>query len=263
MKGVEAMAAGDISARTISITGHGGDEIDAYLAKPAGDGPFPGIVVIQHIFGVDEWIMEICRRFAHHGYAALAPNLYARIGSLGTGPVEDLAARLRSRGGLNDDVVTGDLQGAADFLKAQPDSAGRVGTIGFCMGGRFAYLAACRVSGLDAAVDCWGGGVAPDPAAPNPVPGQVAPVDLTAQMSAPLLGIFGNDDSRPNPAEVDRTEAALKAHNKPYEFHRYDGAGHAFFNWHAVAHRPEQAADAWQHVYSFLERHLGAPVGAK
>ena len=138
------MAAGDINGQTISIRGHGGQEIDAYYAKPAGDGPFPGVVVIQHIFGVDEWVMEVCRRLAHHGYAALAPNLYARIGSLGEGPVEDLAARLRSKGGLNDDIVAGDLQGSADHLKAQPESSGVAGAIGFCMGGRFAYLAACQ-----------------------------------------------------------------------------------------------------------------------
>lgn len=250
------MAAGDITAETISIKGHEGFDVDAYYARPAGAGPFPGVVVIQHIFGVDEWIMEVCRKLAHHGYAALAPNLYARIGSLGTGPVEDLAARLRSKGGLNDDIVVGDLQRSADYLKAQPEASGLVGTIGFCMGGRFAYLAACTVNGLSAAVDCWGGGVSPDPALPNPMPGTTAPIDLTAQMSAPLLGIFGNEDSRPNPAEVDRTEGALKASNKPYEFHRYDGAGHGFFNWMGAGYRREQALDGWSHVFPFFEKYL-------
>jgi carboxymethylenebutenolidase len=157
----------------------------------------------------------------------------------------------------------GDLQASADYLKAQPESSGAVGTIGFCMGGRFAYLAACRVDGLSAAVDCWGGGVAPDPAAPNPMPGTTAPVELTARISAPLLGIFGNDDARPNPAEVDRTEEALKKAGKTYEFHRYDGAGHGFFNWQGQAYRPEQARDGWQQVFAFFEKYLHAPVGAK
>src|SRR5437762_3447242 len=78
--------------------------------------------------------------------------------------------------------------------------------------------------------------------------GEVAPVDLTDQMSAPLLGIFGNDDTRPKPAEVDRTEEALRKHNKTYEFHRYDGAGHGFFNWSAAAYRQEQARDGWERV---------------
>jgi carboxymethylenebutenolidase len=255
------MTEGAMTAGTVTLRGNGGDEIDAYHARPEGSGPFAGVVVIQHIFGVDEWLMEVCRRLAHHGYAALAPNLYARIGSLGSGTPEDLAARLRSRGGLSDEVVMGDLQGAVDALRARPEASGRVGAIGFCMGGRLAYLAACRLRGLDAAVDCWGGGVAPDPNARGNPPG--APVvDLTESMSAPLLGIFGNDDQRPDPAEVDRTEERLKRHGKTYEFYRYDGAGHGFFNWNSVAYRPQQAMDGWSKVYAFFERHLGVPVAA-
>jgi carboxymethylenebutenolidase len=249
------MPEGWMTTEHLTIKGNGGDEIDAYLARPSGDGPFPGVVVIQHIFGVDEWIMEVCRRLAHHGYMALAPNLYARIGSLGSGPVEDIAARLRAKGGLNDDVVMGDLQGSVDALKARPDCSGRVGTIGFCMGGRFAYLAACRVDGLDAAVDCWGGGVAPDPSQSGNPPG-TPPVELTGSMKAPLLGIFGNDDARPDPAEVDRTEAALKKHGKPYEFHRYDGAGHGFFAWDRISYRQQQAVDGWERVWAFFDRTL-------
>jgi carboxymethylenebutenolidase len=217
------------------------------------------VVVIQHIFGVDEWIKEVCRRLAHHGYEALAPDLYARIGSLGTGPVEEVAARLRERGGLKDDVVCGDLQAAADALRSGPASNGRVGAIGFCMGGRFAFLAACRVKGLDAAVDCWGGGVAPA----EPQPGRTAPIELVADVAAPLLGIFGNDDRSPDRAEVDRTEAALRSLNKPYGFHRYDGAGHGFFNWwSATAYRPEQANDAWGKVWTFFAAYLASPVPA-
>jgi carboxymethylenebutenolidase len=88
-------------------------------------------------------------------------------------------------------------------------------------------------------------------------------VELTAQIGCPVLGIFGNDDSRPNPDEVNRTEAALKAAGKTYEFHRYDGAGHGFFNWQGQAFRPEQARDGWQHVFTFFDQHLQTPVGAK
>ena len=249
------MTLGSLSAETITIHGNGGDPIDAYLARPAGEGPFPGVVVIQHIFGVDEWIMEVCRKLAHRGYVALAPNLYARIGSLGEGSPDDLAARLRSRGGLNDDVVAGDLQGSVDRLRADPAVNGRVGLIGFCMGGRLAYLGACRLEGIAAAVDCWGGGVAPEPGQPGP-PASIAPVELTERMSVPLLGIFGNDDTRPGPAEVDRTEQRLRAAGKTFEFFRYDGAGHGFFNWHAVAYRPEQARDGWTRVFAFFEKHL-------
>jgi carboxymethylenebutenolidase len=252
------MTDGALSAATETITGHGGDRIDGYYARPSGDGEFPGVVVIQHIFGVDEWIMEVCRKLAHHGYAALAPNLYARIGSLGSGSPDDLAARLRSRGGLDDDTVIGDLQAAVEYIRAQAEASGKVGAIGFCMGGRFAYLAACRLPSLDAAVDCWGGGVAPDPAQPGAP--RVIAVDETASMSAPLLGIFGNDDLRPDPAEVDRTEARLRELGKTYEFHRYDGAGHGFFNWAAASYRRDQAMDGWSRVFTFFEKYIASPA---
>ena len=255
------MSNGSLTADTITFRGNGGEEIDGYLALPSGDGPFPGVVVIQHIFGIDQWIMEVCRKLAHHGYAALAPNLYARVGSLGEGAPEDLAARLRSRGGLSDPVVMGDLQGATDHLRGLASAGGKVGLIGFCMGGRLAYLGACRLNGVDAAVDCWGGGVAPDASQPMPA-GMVRPVDETANISAPVLGIFGNDDTRPDVAEVNRTEEQLRSLNKTYEFYRYDGAGHGFFATDRPNYRQQQATEGWSKVFAFYERHLMAPVAA-
>ena len=84
----------------------------------------------------------------------------------------------------------------------------------------------------------------------------VPPIDMTPELSCPLLGLFGNDDRAPSPEQVDQHEAELKKHGKDYEFHRYDGAGHAFFNWAGQAHRPEQAADGWEKVFDFYARHL-------
>jgi len=84
----------------------------------------------------------------------------------------------------------------------------------------------------------------------------VAPIDLTADLSCPLLGLFGNDDQAPTPAQVDQHEAALKQHNKTYEFHRYDKAGHGFFYYDRPAYRQEQAVDGWKKVWAFLEKHL-------
>ncbi len=255
------MLKGAMTTEAITLRGNSGEQIEGYLARPAGNAPSPGVVVIQHIFGIDEWIAEVCRKLAHHGYTALAPNLYTRIGDLGTGAPQEIAGRLRERGGLNDETVAGDLQGAADYLRSIPSATGKVGTIGFCMGGRYAYLAACQVNGIDAAVDCWGGGV-------NPLPREGGPpmhplIDLTPQMHAPLLGIFGNDDTAPDVDEVNRTEATLKSLNKPYEFHRYDGAGHGFFATDRTNYRQEQATDAWGKVFAFYEKYLGAPAGAK
>jgi carboxymethylenebutenolidase len=91
----------------------------------------------------------------------------------------------------------------------------------------------------------------------------VAPIEYTKDITVPVLGIFGNDDSNPDPDQVNRTEAALKAAGKPYEFHRYDGAGHGFFAVDRPGYRAEQATDAWQKVFAFYEKHLGTAAGVK
>jgi carboxymethylenebutenolidase len=93
---------------------------------------------------------------------------------------------------------------------------------------------------------------------------RVAPIDFTENITAPLLGIFGNDDQNPNPDEVNRIEERLKAAGKTYEFHRYDGAGHGFFNVPGAGYRPQQATDAWQKVFAWYGRYLQAeaPVAA-
>ena len=251
------MADGAMIANLVTLRTDDGAEVDAYYARPQGEGPFPGVVVIQHIMGVDEWIMEVCRRFAQHGYAAVAPNLYARIGGIDGSELDELVASLRSKGGLKDDQVLTELKASISYLRAQPDSSGRVGMIGFCMGGLFTYLAAGKLDGIDAGVDCWGGGVAPAPDAVNRP--AVAAVDFTANITAPILGLFGNDDSSPNVAEVNRTEEALKQQGKTYEFHRYDGAGHAFLVWNRTSFRQQQSNDAWDKTWTWFAKYL-APV---
>ena len=246
-------------AETVTIQGNNDEEIEAYYARPLGAGPFPGVVVIHHAPGWDEWCKEVTRKFAHHGYAAIDTNLYHRAGA---GSPDDVAARMRAEGGVPDDQVMGDVEGAMRFLRAQPYANGKVGMIGFCSGGRHTYLAACRLAGIDAAVDCWGGGVIVDDPSQLTEKRPVAPIDLTEQLRAPLLGIFGNEDRNPSPEQVDRTEEVLKRLGKTYEFHRYDGAGHGFFATDRPAYRPEQAVDGWQKVFAFFERYLSAPVPA-
>ena len=242
-------------AETVSFRGHNGDQGEAYLARPTHPGKFPGIVVIHHMPGWDEWITEVVRKFAHHGFAAISPHLYFRDGP---GNPDDIGARVRAAGGVPDDQVVGDVAGAMAFLRAQQNHNGKIGVIGFCSGGRHAYLCACRIADLDAVVDCWGGNVVVDDKSQLNAKRPAAPIDLTEELRAPLLGIFGNDDQNPNADQVNRTEATLKRLGKTYEFHRYDGAGHAFFNTSRSAHRPEQAADGWEKVFAFLRKHLAA-----
>jgi len=256
------MAYRGMLAENVTVRGHGGDVIEAYYARPLGAAPVPGIVVIHHAPGWDEWTFEIVRRLAHHGYAAISPHLYHRHGP---GSFDDMAARARAAGGMNDAQVMGDVQGSIEFLRNQTYASGKIGVIGFCSGGRHTVLAASQLKGIDAAVDCWGGGILPSERFPVSENRPVPPIQLTEHLSAPLLGIFGNDDQSPSPAEVDQHEEALKRAGKSYEFHRYDGAGHAFFCWERPAYRQEQAVDAWTKVFAFYERYLSTadvPAGA-
>lgn len=240
-------------AETVTYPGANGDVIIAYYARPLGPGPFPGMVVIHHMPGWDEWYREATRKFAHHGYAAIAPNLYARAGH---GAPEDVAAAVRAEGGVADDQVLGDLAGALAFLRSLPNSSGKIGVFGTCSGGRHAYLAACRVPGFAAAVDCWGGRVvmAPEELTPKQ---PVAPLDYTAGLACPLLGLFGEEDRSPTPEQVARHEQALRQHGKDYEFHMYPGAGHGFFYYDRPNYRQAQAVDGWGKVWAFLGKWLG------
>src|SRR6201996_4674312 len=123
-----------LTADTIQITGHGDDLVEAYIARPAGDGPRGGVVVIHHMPGYDRTTKEITRRFAELGYNAICPNLYWREAP-GAAP-DDAAARARSKGGVPDERLVGDVGGAAAYLRGLSSSNGMVGCIGYCSGGR-------------------------------------------------------------------------------------------------------------------------------
>jgi carboxymethylenebutenolidase len=247
------MAFRNIQTEMATYIGHNRDRGEAYYARPAGNGPFPGVVVIHHMPGWDEWTCEVARKFAHHGYAAVAPSLYFRVGD---GADEQVVAKVRGEGGNPDDQIVGDVAGAVAFLREQSHANGKVGVIGFCSGGRETYLCACRLgSSIDAAVDCWGGNVAVDKSQLTEKK-PVAPIDLTEGIKCPIMGLFGNDDPNPNVEQVNETEAALKRYGKTYEFHRYDGAGHAFFAHYRPLYRVEQAIDGWNKVFAFFGKNL-------
>jgi carboxymethylenebutenolidase len=241
-------------AETTTVRGHGGDLINAYIAKPLGPGPHPSVVLIHHMPGWDEWYREATRKFAHHGYVAISPNLYFRAGH---GAPDDVAAKVRADGGAPDDQVVGDVEGAMQHLLSLPYVNGKVGVIGTCSGGRNTVLAASRIKGLAAAVDCWGGRVVMSEADLTPAQ-PVAPIDYTEDLSCPLLGLFGEDDDSPTPEQVAIHERELKKHGKDYEFHMYPNAGHGFFYYHRPSYRQEQALDGWARIFAFFEKHLAA-----
>ena len=127
---------------TVTMRGHNGDPLEAYYAHPTNAASVPGVVVIHHMPGWDEWTKEVVRKLAHHGYAAIAPHLFSR---LGPGSPEDLAVSARSTGGMPDAQVVGDIGAAVQLLRDQPNCNGKVGVIGFCSGGRQAYMMACKL----------------------------------------------------------------------------------------------------------------------
>src|SRR5215471_8233549 len=159
-----------MSAETVNIRGHEEDQIDAYLARPTGPGPHPGVVIIHHMPGWDEATKEIARKFAHHGYVAISPNLHFREGK---GSPEENSASIRAAGGMPDERTMGDVEGAIAYLRTLPYLNGKVGIIGYCYGGgviaKPEELTACQ---------------------------PVVPIDYTKDLRCPLLGLFGREDWR-------------------------------------------------------------------
>jgi carboxymethylenebutenolidase len=241
-----------ISGETVQMRGHKGDTIDAYLARPAGPGKYPGVVVVHHMPGWDEPTIEIARKFAQHGYAAICPNLHFREGKA---TPEANSASVREAGGMPDDRAMGDIEGAIRHLRALRDLNGKVGIIGYCSGGRQVYLAACTLKGIDAAVACYPGGVGAGNA--GLTPRQPAdPLDFTKDLSCPLLGIFGKDDRRPSQEHVARIEAELQKFGKTHELVSFDNAGHSIFAVDRADYRPLVAQEGWKRIFGWYEKYL-------
>jgi carboxymethylenebutenolidase len=244
----------DLRAETVHIQGAGGDDIEAYLAAPLDGGPRGGVVVIHHMPGYDEGTKEITRRFAAQGYLAICPNLYSREAP-GADP-DDAAATARANGGVPDERLVGDVAGAAAHLRSLPSSNGKVGTIGYCSGGRQSFLAAVSLD-LDAAVDCYGAFVVGTP--PEGYPLQVSSLeDRVPDLRCPLLGLFGAEDKYPSPDQVAELQRLLDEAGKTFDFHTYEGAGHAFFATDRPSYRPEAAKDGWQRIFAFYGEHLSS-----
>jgi carboxymethylenebutenolidase len=247
------MASDATTAKTVMITGANGDEIEAYAATCLDDAPRGSVVVIHHMPGYDRESKETTRRFAADlGLNAICPNLYWREAP-GAEP-SDAAATARASGGVPDERLVGDVQGAMAWLKALGNSNGKVATIGYCSGGRQSWLANGSLP-LDAAIVCYGAFIVGE--APEGFPARPNLAHLAESMSGPVLGMFGNDDMYPTPAHVDELDELLTKAGKEHDFHRYDGAGHSFFSVDRSAYRPEAAVDGWEQIAAFLAKNIG------
>jgi carboxymethylenebutenolidase len=238
-------------AETVYFRGHDDDMIEGYCARPLDGTSRGGVVVIHHLPGYDRETKEFVRRFAVMGFNAVCPNLYTRIAPGAS--YDDAAAAARAQGGVPDEQVVGDVAGAMAWLKALSTSNGKVATIGHCSGGRHSFLVSTHLD-LDAAIVCYGGLIVGE--TPPQLPSMVPLVDRSPLVRCPILGLFGNDDEFPTPAQVDELEKTLQSNGKDLEFHRYDGAGHAFFGPDRPTYRVEAALDGWARISAFLDRHL-------
>ena len=225
--------------KTESVSYKSGDEtVTGYLALPDGAGKHPAIVVVHEWWGLNDWVKEQAQKFAAEGYVALAVDLYR--GKAAATPDE---AHELSRG-LPDDRGTRDLQAAFAYLASRSDvKPEKIGSTGWCMGGKWSIQLAMNEPKLAACIVNYGS-----------LPTEAANI---AKIKAPVLGNFGADDRGISPDKVRAFEAAMKAAGKTADLKIYDGAGHAFENPNNTSgYRPEAAKDAWERSVAFFRAHL-------
>ena len=223
-----------------------------FLAIP-GDTPAAGVVVFPDVWGLSDHYRDIARRLAGDGFVALAIDPYRKTGQPQLTDVDSALAWIRE---LPDPVVLETVQEGIDALASEAAVGGsRVGIMGFCMGGQYALLAACTCTGLSACAPFYG--MIRYEAGLDPERKPREPLAALADLSCPVIGLYGEEDHLIPVADVRELEKAL-ASGPGGEVHLYPGAGHAFMNdTRAEMYRPEAAADAWQRLVPFLRKHLG------
>ena len=222
--------------------------IPAYQAKPEGAGPFPTVLVIQEIFGVHEHIKDVCRRFAKLGYLAVAPELYARQGDASkVTDMRKLIGDIVSK--VPDKQVMSDLDATVAWCRAdgKGDTA-KLGITGFCWGGRIVWLYAAHNPNLKAGV-AWYGRLVGDPTELQPK----HPIDVAAQLNAPILGLYGEADTGIPVASIDKMKEALAAAKKPSEFVIYPDTPHAFHADYRPSYRQGPAEDGWKRLLAWFK----------
>jgi carboxymethylenebutenolidase len=232
-----------------------GFALRAYLARPKAPGTYPAVIVLHEAFGLVDHERDVARRFANAGFIALAPDVYSRIGAPQN--ASDMTEVRAKMFGLTDAQLVRDFEAAAAFARAQPGASGKVGCVGFCVGGRWTLLFACASDKLDAAIDCWGGFITratPDaattPARPTPV------IDLATRLHCPLYIVCGEEDQNPSPADAAELGRRLEQAGKNFQLEIFKNAGHAFFADYRPSYREPAAFDLWPKMVAFFKTHL-------
>jgi carboxymethylenebutenolidase len=257
--GVEKVLAQAIKTDTDGITAGdaevaiGSYNMPVYEARPASGGPAPIVVCISEVWGVHEWVRDVTRRFAKAGYYAVAPELFKREGGVAQLPnIQDI---LKIVFAVPRKQVLGDVAATVDWAKKRPGArADRVGVTGHCWGGSTVYQVAATNPDMKAGVAWYGAPTRPYPDQPNPVTG----FDVAKDIKIPMLGLFGEADTGPSPADARKMFDMLKQVNPADEIVIYPGAGHGFFADYRPSYNAAAAADAWKRCTGWFDKYLKA-----
>ncbi len=230
-----------------------GFKMNAYRAAPAGKTKLPVVLVVSEVFGVHEYIADICRRFAKLGYLAIAPELYQRQGEpMSYNVIADLMREVVSK--VPDAQVMGDLDACALWATANGGDAKRMAVTGFCWGGRMAWLYAAHSKTIKAAVAWYGRLVG---TSTNLTP--THPMDLVGNLNAPVLGLYGRDDAGIPMESLALMQNKLKDSKnkaaKACNFVTYEGTGHAFHADYRATYRKFPAEDGWDKAMEWFKVH--------
>lgn len=241
-----------LSAGSATFAAADGRAVPLYFAKPEKAGHYPVVLVVSEIFGVHEHIRDICRRFAHAGYLAVAPELFVRQGDPASiASVQEIIDRVISR--VPDAQVMSDLDGSVSWAGSQGGDTGRVHITGFCWGGRITWLYAAHRTGLKSGV-AWYGRLDGVPSETSPE----HPLDIVNRLKAPVLGLYGGQDQGIPTGDVDAMRDALGKSSSPAakasDIVLYPDAPHAFHADYRPSYRAADAADAWTRCLAWMKR---------
>lgn len=241
----EGLEAGEVKIPTAD------GEMPAYRAMPAKGDNFPVVLVVQEIFGVHEHIKDICRRLAKLGYLAVAPELYARQGDVSQlTDFQEIISKVVSK--VPDQQVMSDLDATVAWAKKNKGDTSKLAVTGFCWGGRIVWLYAAHNPDLKAGAAWYGRLVPPGP--PSELQPKY-PLDIAAELKAPVLGLYGGADAGIPVDTVEKMREALKKAGKPSEIELYPDAPHGFYADYRPTYRKEAAEDAWKKLQAWFKKH--------
>jgi carboxymethylenebutenolidase len=245
----------ELIVEDVHVTGAGGYRLPAYMARPSARGRRGAVIVVNEIFGIHDYIKDVCRRFAREGYVALAPDYFDRAGD--PAPLTDFNQIREIVATASHEQVMGDTQGAIEWLRTQPFANENLGITGFCWGGTVVWMAAARFPEVKAGVAWYGRLVRPQPGGWGAGEERPWPYDIAALIHAPVLGLYAENDGGIPLESVENMRAALSAADNPTgsEIIVYPGVHHGFHADYRESYNAEAAADGWSRCLAWFRTH--------